>query len=67
MMEAMARAARVPVSWLVAILAGNPRSAPLADALVLAAASAITDRGGLLARALPGGEADPKAASDPSS
>jgi hypothetical protein len=54
MMEAMARAARVPVSWLVAILAGNPRSAPLADALVLAAASAITDRGGLLARALPG-------------
>jgi hypothetical protein len=54
MMEAMARASRVPVSWLIAILVGNPRSAPPADALVLAASSAITDRGGLLARALAG-------------
>ena len=53
MMEAMARASRVPVSWLIAVLAGNRRSAPPADALVLAAASAITDRGGLLARSLP--------------
>jgi hypothetical protein len=54
MMEAMARASRVPVSWLIAILVGNRWPAPPADALVLAAASAITDRGGLLARALPG-------------
>ena len=53
MMEAMARASRVPVSWLIAVLAGNRRSASPADALVLAAASAITDRGGLLARSLP--------------
>ena len=54
MMEAMARASRVPVWWLVAILTANRRSAPQADALVLAAASAITDRGGLLGRTLPG-------------
>ena len=53
MMEAMARASRVPVSWLIAVLAGDRRSAPPADALVLAAASAVTDRGGLLARSLP--------------
>jgi len=53
MIEAMARASRVPVSWLIAMLAGHPRPALPADALVLAAASAITDRGGLLARALP--------------
>jgi hypothetical protein len=53
MIEAMAGASRVPVSWLVEILARNPTPAPPADALVLAAASAITDRGGLLARALP--------------
>jgi hypothetical protein len=53
MIEAMARASRVPASWLIAVLAGNQRSAPAADALVLAAASAITDCGGLLARALP--------------
>jgi len=54
MMEAMARASRVPVSWLIAIHVVNLRSAPPADALVLAAASAITDCGGLLARTLPG-------------
>jgi uncharacterized membrane protein len=54
MMQAIARASRVPVAWLIAILAGNLRPAAPADALVLAAASAITDRGGLLARALPG-------------
>jgi hypothetical protein len=54
MMESMARASRVPVSWLVAILVGKLRSAPSSDALVLAAASAITDREALLARALPG-------------
>jgi hypothetical protein len=54
MMEAMARASRVPLSWLIAILAGSPRPTPPADALILAAASALTDRGGLLARALPG-------------
>jgi len=53
MMEAMARASRVPVSWLIAILACELRPAPPEDALVLAAASAITDRGGLLACALP--------------
>jgi hypothetical protein len=52
--EAIARAARVPVAWLIAMLAGNLRLADPAHALVLAAASAITDRGGLLARALPG-------------
>ena len=54
MMEAMARASRVPVSWLIAIHIVNLRPAPPADTLVLAAASEITDRGGLLARALPG-------------
>ena len=54
MMAAMARASRVPLSWLVAILAGNPRFALPGDALALAAASEITDAGGLLARALPG-------------
>jgi len=54
MMQALARASRVPVAWLIAILAGDLRSALPADALLLAAASAITDRGGLLARALPG-------------
>ncbi len=54
MMQAMARASRVPVSWLIAILTGNLPTAAPADALVLAAASAMTDRGGLLARALPG-------------
>jgi hypothetical protein len=53
-MEAMARASRVPVSWLIAMHIVNLRSASPADALVLAAASAITDRGGLLARPLPG-------------
>lgn len=53
MMEAMARASRVPVSWLIEILAGSLRFAPQPDALVLAAASEVTDRGGLLARALP--------------
>ena len=47
MMEAMARASRVPVSWLIADSRRQPASAPPADALVLAAASAITDRGGL--------------------
>jgi hypothetical protein len=52
-MEAMARAARVPVSWLIANLAGSRWATAPADALILAAASAITDRGGLLARALP--------------
>jgi hypothetical protein len=54
MMEAMARASRVPASWLIAILAGEQRSAPSAGDLVLAAASAITDGGSLLARTLPG-------------
>jgi hypothetical protein len=53
MMDAMARASHVPVSWLIAALTGNLGSAPPADALILAAASAMTDRGGLLARALP--------------
>ncbi len=52
--EAMARASRVPVAWLIAKLAGNRWITTPADALVLAAASAITDRGALLARALPG-------------
>ena len=53
MMEATARASRVPVSWLVAILTGSlqdPRL--LRTCWFFAAASAITDRGGLLARAL---------------
>ena len=54
MMEAMARASRVPLAWLIALLVGNLRSAASEDALVLAAASAVTGRGGLLARALPG-------------
>jgi hypothetical protein len=54
MMEAMARASRVPVSWLIAIHVVNLGSASPADALALAAASAITDCGGLLARTLPG-------------
>jgi hypothetical protein len=53
MIEARARASRVPVAWLVARLADDRRLATAADALVLAAASAITDRGALLARALP--------------
>jgi hypothetical protein len=53
-MEAMARASRVPASWLIAIHIVNLRSATPADALILAAASGITDSGGLLARALPG-------------
>jgi hypothetical protein len=52
-MEAMARASGVPVSWFLSILAGNPRTALPGDALVVAAASAITDCGGLLARAFP--------------
>jgi len=52
-MEAMARASRVPVSWLIAIHVVSLRSASPADALVLAAASEITDCGGLLARTLP--------------
>ncbi len=54
MIEAMARASRVPVSWLIALLTGKLATAASAEPLVLAAASAITDRGGLLARALPG-------------
>jgi hypothetical protein len=54
MMEAMARASRVPLAWLIALLVGNLRPASSEDALVLAAASAVTGRGGLLARALPG-------------
>jgi len=54
MLEAMARASSVPVSWLIAILTDDPWPAAPADALVLAAASAITDCGGLLARARPG-------------
>jgi uncharacterized membrane protein len=52
--EALARASRVPVAWLIANLAGNRWITTPADALVLAAAAAVTDRGGLLARALPG-------------
>jgi len=55
MIDAMARAARVPVPWLVAILIGQFRPVPRAEALVLAAARAMTNRGALLARALPGG------------
>lgn len=54
MMQAIARASRVPVAWLIANLAGNRRPTAPPDALVLAAASATTDCGGLLARALPG-------------
>jgi hypothetical protein len=53
LMEAMARASRIPVSWFVALHVVNLRSASPADALVFAAASEITDCGGLLARALP--------------
>ncbi|MBW2494109.1 MAG: hypothetical protein JRE43_05100 [Deltaproteobacteria bacterium] len=52
-MEALARASRVPLAWLIAHLAGNRGPASPADALMLAAASEIADRGGLLARALP--------------
>jgi len=54
MMDAMARASRVPVSWLIANLTGSRRSATPADALALAVASEMTDRGGLLVRALSG-------------
>jgi hypothetical protein len=54
MMEAMARASRVPLSWLIANLTGNLPTAASAESLVLAAAAAISERGGLLARALPG-------------
>jgi hypothetical protein len=53
MMEAMARASRVPVSWFIAALAGSLGPVASADALVLAATSALTDCGGLLARTLP--------------
>jgi hypothetical protein len=55
MIDAMARASRVPVPWLIAILIGQFRPVPRAESLVLAAARAMTDRSGLLARALPGG------------
>jgi len=53
MFEAIAHASRVPLAWLITMLAEPRRPAPPADALVLAAASALTDCGGLLARALP--------------
>jgi len=52
--EAMARASRVPVAWLIAGPADDRWITAPADSTLLAAASAISDRGGLLARALPG-------------
>jgi hypothetical protein len=54
MMEALARASGVPVSWLIALLTDDRSLTAPTDALVLAAASSATDCGGLLARALPG-------------
>jgi len=52
-LEAMARAARVPLAWLVAQLAESASASSRADAILLAAASPIAARGGLLARSLP--------------
>ncbi len=51
MLEAMARAARVPAAWFVAMLAES--DSPPADAFALAAANGAPGRGGLLARPLP--------------
>jgi len=53
MLEALSDASRVPLAWLIERLADGRRPALPADALALAAASALTDCEGLLARALP--------------
>ncbi len=53
MLEAMARAARVPAAWLRAMLADGEGASPPADAFALAAANGAPGRGGLLARPLP--------------
>lgn len=53
MLQAIARAARVPSSWLASALVGIPQASQLSDRLLVAADSAATDCGGLLARTLP--------------